>query len=130
LQWTHELVSLSGGPVKAEANDGRQWSPKQPGLELRRLPESPLPAATEGERLRQLEKLARRFSGGQMTESGELSGELRLLPRPLLRYADPEAGLLDGALYALAIGTNPEVLIVLEARRDGRVAAWHYGLAR
>ena len=40
------------------------------------------------------------------------------------------ADLIDGALFAFVQGTDPEVLLLLEARRDEAVASWHYGLAR
>ena len=51
--------------------------------------------------------------------------------RALHRYADPEKGLIDGAIYAFAAGTNPEALLLLEARADdsGR-GKWSFGVAR
>ena len=37
----------------------------------------------------------------------------------------------DGALFVLAHGTNPEVLVLIEAIGDSiDKARWHYGLAR
>ena len=64
-----------------------------------------------------------------------LSGEgqkedLRLLPSPIYRYKTEGTDMLDGALFAYAQGTDPEVVLVLEAqRRDGR-ATWKYALTR
>ena len=38
--------------------------------------------------------------------------ELRLMPQPLYRYdADDEGGTFDGALFAFAQGTDPEILL-------------------
>jgi hypothetical protein len=33
-------------------------------------------------------------------------------------------------VFAFANGTNPEVLLLLEARNDGEAENWYYGLAR
>jgi len=53
------------------------------------------------------------------------------MDQPLHRFADPDHGLVDGALFSFAAGTNPEVLLLLECRqeRSGELA-WHYGCAR
>ena len=49
--------------------------------------------------------------------------ELRLLPQPLYRYEpnDGDSPMVDGAVfgYVWTIGTDPEVLLVVEARRAG-----------
>ena len=42
--------------------------------------------------------------------------ELRLLPTPIARYGEPGTKLLDGALFAFVLGTDPEVFLFLEAR--------------
>jgi hypothetical protein len=46
------------------------------------------------------------------------------------RYASEEDHVVDGALFALVEVTDPEVWVLLEARRDGERLAWHYALAR
>ena len=38
--------------------------------------------------------------------------------------------LFAGALFAFVQGTDPEVLLLIESRRDDAGAAWKYGLAR
>ena len=61
--------------------------------------------------------------------------ELRLLPRPLYRYdikepSEVNPNLQDGALLGFVMGTDPEVVMVLEAvSRDGR-SVWQYAFAR
>ncbi len=59
------------------------------------------------------------------------SFHLRQLASPLHRYADESAGIVDGAIFAFANGTNPEVLLVLEAQaaKDSTLH-WHYSLAQ
>jgi hypothetical protein len=56
--------------------------------------------------------------------------ELRPLTSPLHRYADPSSGLVDGAVFAFASGTNPEVLLALEAHQSDEKRIWVYGLVR
>jgi hypothetical protein len=145
--WSHELVSLSTGPVAAEAAGGYiplaagpvapekggalRWAPRGPGLELRPFPDAPAPTDTEVRRLRQMKELVGRFAASEFNQPHRERFELRLLPRPIHRYADPASGLIDGAIFHFAYGTDPEVLVLIEARRSGSSApAWQYGLAR
>ena len=57
------------------------------------------------------------------------SDELRLLTRPLHRFGKTETETLDGALFAHAHGTDPELLIIVEAIRIESAYRWHYALA-
>ncbi len=75
--------------------------------------------------------LARRFGAYQIIEPEMQREELRLLGQPLCRYSDGQASIRDGAVFAFALGTNPESLLFIEARDDAHgVAEWHYGWAR
>ncbi len=58
--------------------------------------------------------------------------ELRLLPTPLYRYPAAKTGVVDGALFALIsnAGTDPEVLLILEAREEGGKLRWEYACGR
>jgi hypothetical protein len=58
-----------------------------------------------------------------------------LLTQPLYRYEglDPgklDRGVLDGAIFSFAVGTDPEVLLVLEARQLKDGARWEFAIAR
>ncbi len=149
--WACELISLAPGPLAAEAGwnlfipperkvpgpaTPLKWAPKKPGIVFEALPGAPAPAATEAERLRQMKALAARFSAYQAVPGGAGGGtryELRLLPRPTHRYADPASGLVDGAIFLLVYGTNPELLLFVEARKPAGgagPAAWSFGCAR
>ena len=56
--------------------------------------------------------------------------QLRLLTRPIDRYEDPAAGLLDGMLFSFVVTNNPIVLLVLEAWSEGAgVRTWRYAFA-
>jgi hypothetical protein len=48
----------------------------------------------------------------------------------LANARDPDPNLLDGALFAYVLGTDPEVVLVLEAVGTAENAAWQYAFAR
>jgi hypothetical protein len=125
-KWNWELVSTSKEGLSAELVDGWKWAPARPGLELRELPDAEAPAESEAGRLRQMKSFARRFTAEET--AGGQRYELRVLPQPLVRYADPDGGIVDGAMFAYVYGTNPEVIAVLECHKtDGGHSAWWYG---
>jgi hypothetical protein len=105
-------------------------------LELKAFSGVGVPAEGAAERLREMKQIARRFSAHEFFQApGHPTVEryaLRLVPQPIHRYSDPQAGLVDGALFLLSYGVNPEVLICMEAfaPERGASAAWRYGLAR
>ena len=126
--WLHEFQSLSEGPFKAQRDDKPVWEPAREGVSFQKLAGAPPPAATAVKRLAQMRRLADRFTANDEFE-GKSRWELRLLAKPLLRYAEEKSDLLDGAMFALAHGTDPEVFILLEARKAGGDYSWHYALA-
>ncbi len=104
------------------------WQPKA-GVEFRPVPDAPAPAATPQARLRQIHAMAGEFSA---TDDflGKGWSQLRLLPRPWLRYGKAGSGVEDGALFAFALGTEPEVALMIEARPDPSGGfRWEFGLA-
>jgi hypothetical protein len=77
-----------------------------------------------------MKDLHRRFTAHERgSQEGRI--ELRPLSSPLHRYSAADAGILDGAIFAFASGTNPEALLVLEAHTAKEAApTWHYGLVQ
>ena len=122
--WMHEFQSLARGPFEVEWGGRVVWSPAAPGVRFRALPGGPPPGKTAAERLRQMREIAGTFAASvEFRYAGESRYELRLLPRPVYRYGgqgDP----VDGAVWAFVQGTNPEVLLLIEAGPD-----WQYALA-
>jgi hypothetical protein len=55
---------------------------------------------------------------------------LRLLPQPVYRYGRPDEAVADGAIFAYCKGTNPEVLLLVEAVKNGKELQWNYAFAR
>ncbi len=127
--WMHEWTSLATGPIAAEVESDAIWRPAKAGLEFRPVPDAPAPAASPEARLRQLRAIAEGFSASDKFGGLEWS-QLRLLPKPWLRYGKAGARVEDGALFALVLGTDPEVFLMIESRpgsKDGH--RWEYALA-
>jgi hypothetical protein len=125
-----EFQSLARSePLTASFESQQVWKPNSIGLEFKALPrEEEVPESRE-QRTVIMRNAARRFAASVMDRrAGRL--ELRLLAQPLYRYRDPDRGVLDGAIFAFAKGTNPEVVLLLEAATHDRAKTWHYGLAR
>ena len=135
---SHEFQSLSLSPLHSERREikglGRrgpvpQWRPELPGIELQSFEQAADPAASKPARLVQMRRLARQFDAvGYSGVDDEVP--LRLLDQPLLRYESPAAGVLDGGLFAMVMGTDPELLLLIEARETNGSAQWQFAAAR
>lgn len=124
-----EHTSFTQSPLSCEKTSGIAWSPKSNGFADRAFPDAPPPGRDPAPRLQQMRTLARRFSG--TCSKGDQHSELRLLTQPLYRFADEPAGILDGGLFALALGNDAEALILLQAQtRPAKAPAWQFSLAR
>lgn len=127
--WAFELTSLSPQKLTVSSQDGWSWTPQAAGLKYAAVPDAPPPADLERTRLRQMKDIARRFNANGVADGRRF--ELRVLPTPIHRYSDEQAGIVDGALFFIADGTNPEVLLAIEAmaREDAR-PQWTYAINR
>ncbi len=131
----HEFHSLSLRELKVERQGEHKhyWRPRGPGIELVPIDGAPAPAGSPAQRLGQMRALARAFSASTRDRNNNRY-ELRVLPQPLYRYESTDPDVVDGALFALvtSAGTDPEVLLVIEARslRGGGPPIWQRGLAR
>lgn len=128
LRELHEFQSLSDRPIRARRGETDVWRPDAAGVEWQVLTDAPVPAPIEALRLTQMRQQARRFSAAIRDGTGRR--QLRLLAQPAYRYACPEEQVLDGALFVFAKGTNPELLVLLEAREADDGPVWHYTTAR
>jgi hypothetical protein len=125
-----ELISLSSGKVTAKVTERLQWTPREPGLVLTPVAGAPDPAETAAGRLKQMRDIARRLAVYEVGTNRQRY-ELQYKSQPIHRYDDVENGLVDGAIFVFAYGTNPELLLIVEARReDAGKAAWQQGFAR
>jgi len=124
-----EFKSLSLSPLTAERQGRVEWTPRSAGVDFRPLENAAAPEATEGKRLTQMRSMLRPFTAS-VQDNVNGSQPLRLLPQPLVRYAQPERGVLDGALFAFVLSTNPELLLVVEAQTMDDKQQWMYSIAR
>lgn len=128
-KWLYEVVSLSPERIALERGQKTIWTARSPGLQRHVLEDAPQPAEKPTDRLRQMKQLLQRFTAYERAET-EGRIELRLMAQPLARYHDEATG-DGGAIFAFANGTNPEVLCVVEARREGKPnASWCFALAQ
>lgn len=126
----NEFHSLAAGELRPERAEGETWRPQAP-VKLERLPEAAAPEDSASRRLTQMRAIGREFSAHSV-DNREERWQLRLLTQPLYRYQQPEAETIDGALFAYvtSAGTDPELILALEARRSAEGSAWHYRLLR
>lgn len=128
-EFAAEFQSLAVTPLDVQRDDVTVWSPDRAGVELKPFEDSSPPSSATGPRLIQMRQLADRFTGSLVDWSGE-TYRLRLMPKPLFRYASTDPAVLDGALFALTYTTDPEVLVVVEARQTASGYRWMYGFGR
>jgi hypothetical protein len=120
-----EFHLLADEPIApADLQTHRRWAPEA-GLKLAPVPDAAAPAATAPARLAQMRKISRQFTAHMQVST---PWELRLLTQPLYRYGNEESDVLDGALFAYVwtLGTDPELILLLECRRGDQGFAWHY----
>src|SRR5262249_3127282 len=117
LGFQAEFHSLAAEPLTAVKNDEVVWQPSRAGVAFAPLADAPAPAKTASGRLTQMREMARNFSADLTTViAPKTKHHLRLLPQPLMRYGSDSKGLLDGALFVFARETDPDVVLMLEAR--------------
>ena len=130
----HEFQSLGFKPFEVRRGDKVVWQPREPGIEFLRLKEAPAPADSARQRLTQMKSLARRFraeaiKGPPAYQENDVY-QLRLLTQPILRFQDLQSPELEGAVFAFAMDTDADVLLLIENRiRDG-LPGWEYAIAR
>jgi hypothetical protein len=126
----HEFHALDADKlVVSRPHALNEWKP-QAGLERKEIPDAGTPAATAGARLVQMRRLAQEFTAQEIDKGKRC--ELRLLPAPLYRYPASKTGVVDGALFAFVStdGTDPEVLLLIEARKENGKTRWEYACGR
>jgi hypothetical protein len=121
-----EFLSLSEKKfsLKHKTEEKIRWNPASSGLDLKELPDAPKSAATPAARLVQMRQLVRRFVVKERFKDQLI--ECRLLAQPIDRYQSVAEKIVDGAIFAFANGTNPEIGVLFES--DGE--RWQYGILR
>lgn len=130
-----ELLSLSDAPfVMSTQSSSAAWMPEEPGVAASSFEPTRIAAGSPAKRLREMRLISREFEArvlrGKMPSIG-----LRLLPTPVYRYQPKsnmdEGAVVDGALFCFVQGTDPEVILMLEAIRGSEQRLlWRYSLGR
>jgi len=133
--WLYEFNSLSSRPVEATIPGfSFKWTTQKSGLDLKNIPDAPAAGENEAGRTRQIRDLSSRFTGYEKFSEGPNGPlkrfPLRLLPRPIHRYSDPDYGVVDGAIFLMTHNTNPEIVMVVELAGNSEKPAWKVGFAR
>jgi hypothetical protein len=129
----HDFQSLSRDRIVARKDGAVVWQPQEAGVKFAPIPEAPAPAETPTQRLRQIRSLAEDFQSAMLGWKADSTDreELRLLPKPLYRYEPKGGPVIDGAVFAFVMGTDPESLLLIEAvKGDDGAAAWQFAFAR
>ena len=125
----HEFHSLSSTPLTGKWRDADAWSPAEPGVQWKQLPEAPSASERENARLRQMREIGRRMAA-HTTDSEDSRWELRLITQPIYQYtAKQPSDTIGGGVFLFCQGTDPEVILLLEARRVQDRLAWYYAFA-
>jgi hypothetical protein len=124
--WMVCFASLSEGLLDVQWPGRRRYSARTPGLTFKPIPKADSPAETARARTVQLKALKDRFSARLGID------EMRMMSTPFFEYADPESKLPMGAIFGMSFtGTNPDLLLLIEARRDAENKwRWEYAPAR
>jgi hypothetical protein len=126
----HEFHQLTESPLTGLRNGEVVWRTSESGVAWKLVPGAEAPAATATARGLQMRSLARKFSA-KKTGPEKVVHDMRLLPRPIYRYPAVEGkDAIDGACFILSQTTDPEIVVLLEARKTGAASQWFYALAR
>jgi hypothetical protein len=125
----NEWHSLSASSLRAESSNGPLFNATGPGLEWKPIPDAPAPADQPSGRDRQARRLADRFSANLIDRKKERF-RLRLLTTPLYHHDTIDSPVSSGgALFAFCQQTDPELLLLIEARKSGAGYRWEYTAA-
>ena len=132
-RWQHAFHSLSEHPVTAQFHGQLVWSPRAAGVRFRPVDAAEAPADRPWRRLVQMRELASDFSvSGLYPRYESPRRTLRLLTQPIFRYASPPT-VEDGAIFVYSadvVVTDPDALLILEARHSDSGLRWEFTFAR
>jgi hypothetical protein len=123
----HEFHSLALEPLTPVQVGRYTWAPKL-GIELKLIPGAQPPKQSASLRLAQMRSMAQEFVGYSTPQGREM--RLRTLRQPLYRYESEDPEVLDGAVFGMFLDWDPEIMLLIEARKAGDVVQWHFGAGR
>lgn len=124
-----EFQSLATQPLTATRSGRVEWKPRTAGVSFQPVQKASVSDKTAAARLTQMRAITRSVTAS-ISDDKLGRQELRILPQPVYRYQDEKNGIVDGALFVFARSTNPELLVLIEAKPIDGEPRWHYALAR
>jgi hypothetical protein len=130
--WGYCFTSISTDQITARLSANRAWTSTEAGIAFQPVPGADSPAATSAARRRQAREIARAFACRMLVNPRtDETAEMRLLTTPIYEYADLDSKLLLGAVFGYEMnGTNPDLLVLVEARGERDKLAWNFAPAR
>jgi hypothetical protein len=129
-KWSFYSTSFSPQLIEMEWPGDRRYRSTEPGIVYRAVPGAPAVATTSTQRKRQMRELARQFSS-RIVLADDSSAEMRLLTTPICEFTDTKTELCEGAVFGFGTnGTNPDLLLALEARQEDGRLQWCFAPAR
>lgn len=129
----HEFQSLAEEGLEARCAGKTVWQVFKPGVRFAQVPDAPQPAVTSSKRLSQIKTIASKFGAevvkGPPAYPDNSVWQLRLMPNPVARYGSEGKDVHDGVVFAFCQDTDPEVLLLIEARGGARELAWQFAFA-
>jgi hypothetical protein len=124
--FSYEFAALADAKfsLRHKQQEKIAWNATGSAASMTPLADAPQPAKTAAGRLTQMRGLARQFTARE-TLFGE-TFDCRLLAQPIDRYSSAADKIVDGAIFAFANGTNPELGLLLECDDE----RWSYGVVR
>lgn len=120
----HEFASIAEGELAVVGPNRSEWDPPKLNT-LQPVPGASPPPDSANLLKLQCRRIAKDFSA-HMNRRGE-RWDLRLLPTPLVEYRQSSDDVLGGGLFAfVGYSTDPEILLLIEARKSTDGAAWYY----
>jgi hypothetical protein len=125
-KWNYESVSLTDDALSLTGRPTWAWQPRATPRTWTTLDD--LVPETARARQLALRALPRQFDASEVRRGERFP--LRLIGQPIYSYSVPDEGVTDGALFAISNGTNPEILVQIEARLADGKRRWHVAFAR
>lgn len=128
-----ELHSLSQEaihtrPPMVEGRTLPNWMPPAGAMDVTEMPGGNVTGTSAAVLRARLRQAARRFEATVTDRKRNERSPLRLMSQPIYQYSGGEV--LAGCLFAFVLATDPEIFMLLEARRADQGAQIFYGFAR
>lgn len=126
----HEFHSLSTEALAPKMLGRRRWAPVG-GLKLKPVPGAKKPSKSKNLRLAQMRSLAKEFTGFTLPpRANGREWRMRTAGQPIYRYESEDPQVVDGGIFVIFADWDPEMFLLIEARKVGDELQWQYTQAR